>query len=55
MIFDLLEWRRESGDQIVADIAAFLCTPYPQVRRTPISHLMRMHEQAIRIARLKLR
>lgn len=47
----MLGWRRLYGDRVVADVAAFLSTPFPTVRRTPIPILMRMHGEAIRIAR----
>jgi hypothetical protein len=42
---------RDRGDAITAEVAHFLCTPYPVVRRTPILLLLRMHEQARRIMR----
>jgi hypothetical protein len=44
------QWRR-SGDQIVAEVAHFLHTPFPECRRIPLGLLLRMHEQAVRIGR----
>jgi hypothetical protein len=55
VIFDLIGWWRESGDIVIADIAHFLATPISEVRAMPLSRLFRMHQQAIRIARLTRR
>jgi hypothetical protein len=47
----MLAWRRERGDEVVADVAYFLSTPYPAVRRTPLGVLLRYHAQAARLSR----
>jgi len=41
---------RDRGDIIIAEVAHVLSTPYPMLRREPITRLLRMHEQARRIA-----
>jgi hypothetical protein len=49
----MVRWQREHGDETVALVAHFLCTPFPMVRRTPIRILERYVAQATQIARLK--
>lgn len=46
-----MEWRRESGDMVVATVSHFLSTPLLSVRRLPISLLARMYAQAARLSR----
>jgi len=40
---------------MTAEVAHVLHTPFPAVRKTPIFLLLRMHEQAMRIAALTAR
>lgn len=40
---------RRRGDAMTAEIAHVLHTPFPAVRKTPITLFLRMHAQALRI------
>ena len=40
-------------DGVVAFVAATLSTPYPELRREPITRLLRMYEWAVKIDRAR--